>query len=120
MTIFSIFPSTSGPSQTPVQIEVGKHLDSAYFARMSDRNRRIEIGEVGHTMTERRCENCRYFTPAYTCIEKPTWGHCAWAGQSQAGKSGKKKVKGLFTWADDVCGHFELRKETCGATRPFS
>lgn len=53
--------------------------------------------------------------PAYTCIEKPTWGHCVWPGQNQGGK----KTKGLFTWADDTCGHFQFRKETCGATRPF-
>lgn len=66
-------------------------------------------------MNERQCESCRHFMPAYTCIEKPTWGHCGWPGQNQGGK----KTGGLFTWADDTCGHFQFRKETCGATRPF-
>lgn len=61
-------------------------------------------------MKERRCASCGYFMPAYTCIEKPTWGHCWRPGQIQL-RAGKK-AKGLFTWADDVCAHH------CGSRKP--
>ncbi len=65
--------------------------------------------KAGMAVNERRCESCGHFLPAYTCIEKPTWGHCAWPGHDQAGG---KKTKGLFTWADDTCSHF------CDARKP--
>ncbi|HNY77309.1 MAG: hypothetical protein RBS72_02385 [Sedimentisphaerales bacterium] len=60
-------------------------------------------------MIEQRCELCRYFSPARTCIEKPTWGHCTWAIPTDADSDG---MAGLFTWADDTCQHFVMRRES--------
>ena len=59
-------------------------------------------------MSELRCEWCQYFAPAYTCIEKPTWGHCMWSGFS--GRRAKQN-NGLFTWADDTCMNYLAKQE---------
>ncbi len=59
--------------------------------------------------TDQRCEICRYFLAARTCIEKPTWGHCTWATSLNADQH---RPKGLFTWADDMCSHFVMRRES--------
>ena len=57
-------------------------------------------------MDEPRCETCRYFDPAHSCVERPTWGHCR-----QNVRPGDKKSLGLFTWADDVCEYVKPRFE---------
>ena len=58
-------------------------------------------------MDQPRCEVCRYFASAYTCIEKPTWGHCMWSGHKNRSGQGT----GLFTWADDSCVNYRVRQE---------
>jgi hypothetical protein len=64
-------------------------------------------------MDDQKCERCRYFASAYTCMEKPTWGHCMWAGfRNRANKQGS----GLFTWADDSCTNYRA-KQTETVTR---
>jgi len=67
------------------------------------------------TMTERLCENCHFFSPAQTCIEKPTWGHCMWPVNHRSRENGRNPHP-LFTWADATCSHFAPRREA--ATRP--
>jgi hypothetical protein len=59
-------------------------------------------------MDKPQCEACRYFASAYTCIEKPTWGHCTWSGH---GDHGDLQGTGLFTWADDCCINYRARQE---------
>ncbi len=65
-------------------------------------------------MDEPRCETCRHFDPAHSCIERPTWGHCR-----QAVSAGDKDSLGLFTWADDICEFTESRYEP-NRLRPMS
>lgn len=60
-------------------------------------------------MVDQQCEGCRYFSPARTCIEKPTWGHCTWATGTDADQG---RMEGLFTWADDTCPHFVRRRQS--------
>jgi hypothetical protein len=71
----------------------------------------FRLGNVWRTdeepMNELRCEHCQYFAPAYTCIEKPTWGHCMWAGFKTRSS---KRTNGLFTWADDACGNYCVKQ----------
>jgi len=48
-------------------------------------------------------------SPARTCIEKPTWGHCTWATGTNPDQG---RMEGLFTWADDTCPHFVMRRQS--------
>jgi hypothetical protein len=59
-------------------------------------------------MDESRCATCRYFASAYTCMEKPTWGHCMWSGYRNRRDN---QGAGLFTWADDSCVNYRARQE---------
>lgn len=54
---------------------------------------------------KRLCETCEHFSPAHTCIEKPTWGHCL---RLVNGKAGRNVGKGspVFTWADSLCDDY--------------
>ncbi len=58
--------------------------------------------------SERRCKTCSHFSPALTCIERPTWGRCLrllknpCGGSAPAGKS-------LFVWADNTCDSYQPR-----------
>ncbi len=54
---------------------------------------------------KRLCETCEHFSPAQTCIEKPTWGHCMRLVKGRPGR-GAGKGAPVFTWADSVCGDF--------------
>jgi hypothetical protein len=58
-------------------------------------------------MSEPRCDLCHYFAPAYTCMDKPAWGHCMWPACS--GRFGKKG-RALFTWADDRCANYRAKQ----------
>lgn len=60
-------------------------------------------------MTEHLCEACEFFTPAHTCIEKPTWGHCMKLVKTKPGWNAGKP-RSLFTWADHHCDDFQARQ----------
>jgi hypothetical protein len=62
-------------------------------------------------MTERLCEACEHFSPAHTCIEKPTWGHCMKLVEAKPGWS-TGKLRPLFTWADNHCDGFQSRQSS--------
>jgi hypothetical protein len=66
-------------------------------------------------MTEPTCANCRFFSPAQTCIEKPTWGHCAKLA-ANASRDKSQKAEPLFTWANDMCHMFEARARSAPCT----
>jgi len=57
---------------------------------------------------KRVCETCEHFSPAHTCIEKPTWGYCM---RLAGGNTERKAERGSprFTWADAVCDDFRLK-----------
>ncbi len=59
-------------------------------------------------MDERLCEQCRHFSAAQTCIEKPTWGYCMWPISHNRRKEGIRPQP-LFTWADGTCNRFEAK-----------
>jgi len=65
----------------------------------------IENGQ--RVMNERICVRCRHFSPARTCMEKPTWGHCMWSVPE--GKDETER-QGRFAWAEAVCEHFASRR----------
>lgn len=57
--------------------------------------------------SERRCNTCNHFSPALTCIERPTWGHCLRLLKSPSG--GSPAGKSRFTWADSTCDNHQPR-----------
>jgi hypothetical protein len=66
-------------------------------------------------MTEPTCSNCQFFSPAQTCIEKPTWGHCSKL-TARNGRERTQQAQPLFTWADDMCPAFEARSQSARCT----
>jgi len=60
-------------------------------------------------MTERLCLACVYFSPAHTCIERPTWGHCLKRVTPTPG-AGAGTGQPRFTWADNHCDDFQMRQ----------
>lgn len=60
---------------------------------------------------KRLCETCEHFSPAHTCIEKPTWGHCM---RLVCGRLAGKAEKGspVFTWADSLCDDYRPNQPT--------
>ncbi|HSW02446.1 MAG TPA: hypothetical protein VLI39_19940 [Sedimentisphaerales bacterium] len=58
---------------------------------------------------KRLCETCEHFSPAYTCIEKPTWGHCM---RLVSGRVARPAEKGspVFTWADSLCDDYRPKQ----------
>jgi len=59
-------------------------------------------------VSDRLCETCEHFSPAYTCIEKPTWGYCLRLAKDPSGRE-LHHVRPLFTWADNECDQFRQR-----------
>ena len=59
-------------------------------------------------MTGQLCEACEHFSPAHTCIERPTWGHCMKLVKAKPGWS-TVELRPLFTWADNHCDDFQVR-----------
>jgi hypothetical protein len=55
---------------------------------------------------ERTCTQCRFFTPAQTWIEPPTWGQCTKRLIQVAGFD-VQNDRPTFTWADGTCDDFE-------------
>jgi hypothetical protein len=66
-------------------------------------------------MNDAKCERCEFFASAYTCMDKPAWGHCMWAGFRNRGNA---QSSGLFTWADDSCVNFRAKHEEPVSRRP--
>jgi hypothetical protein len=59
-------------------------------------------------MNERLCDTCEHFSPALTCMRKPSWGLCKKAANGPpAGNVPKTKLS--FTWADHRCDSFRPR-----------
>lgn len=55
---------------------------------------------------KRVCGACEHFSPAHTCIEKPTWGYCMRLAEEMSRRSGQKGSP-LFAWADGICDDFK-------------
>lgn len=64
---------------------------------------------------KRVCRTCEYFSPAHTCIERPTWGYCMRLTVEEHSCGGQKGTA-LFTWADGICRDFKARQSV--AARP--
>ena len=60
-------------------------------------------------MIQQLCEACAFFSPAHTCIEKPTWGHCMKLVKARPNGSAGD-LRPLFTWADNHCDDFQQRR----------
>ncbi len=65
---------------------------------------------VGKTvMSDQLCQACRHFSPAYTCVERPTWGYCI--KRARGPETGADPpVEPVFTWADNRCDDFQSRQ----------
>ena len=57
---------------------------------------------------ERQCETCEYFSPAHTCIEKPTWGHCMRLVRGRP-DGGSEKGSPVFAWANGSHSGYDPR-----------
>jgi hypothetical protein len=60
-------------------------------------------------MSQQLCDACVFFSPAHTCIEKPTWGHCLKLVKARP-DWGAQKLRPFFTWADNHCDDFQPRQ----------
>jgi hypothetical protein len=67
----------------------------------------VDFRQERYVADERLCNICNHFSPALTCIEKPTWGRCMRLAGGHCGDAAKGRS--LFTWADNVCDKFQPR-----------
>jgi hypothetical protein len=59
-------------------------------------------------INERLCNTCDFFSPALTCVERPTWGRCMRLAKGQSvGKAPAGRA--LFTWVDNNCENYQPR-----------
>jgi len=65
---------------------------------------------------DRVCGTCEHFSPAHTCIEKPTWGYCTRGIGGKGGHADREDAT-RFTWADAVCRDYRPR-EPASSRRP--
>lgn len=61
-------------------------------------------------MSDQLCGACRHFSPAYTCVERPTWGYCMKRVRSP-GTGTDRAAEAVFTWADNCCDDFQPRRQ---------
>jgi hypothetical protein len=59
-------------------------------------------------LNERLCHACEHFSPAFTCMEKPTWGYCERQAVGPPGGH-PTQTRSSFTWADSRCDNFQPR-----------
>lgn len=67
-------------------------------------------------ISDRLCQACEHFSPAYTCIEKPTWGYCMRLTKDRARRE-FSSVRPPFTWADNKCEQFQQRGQPSACRR---
>jgi len=56
--------------------------------------------------SEHLCVQCRFFAPASTCVEKPTWGYC---NRLKGHGPPETADRPRLAWADQLCDHYEPR-----------
>ncbi|OHB79074.1 MAG: hypothetical protein A2Z25_22725 [Planctomycetes bacterium RBG_16_55_9] len=60
-------------------------------------------------MGERKCKYCKHFKVGTVMPAKHVWGDCMKPDKFSYDVTGKKR-RGAFTWDDDSCDDFELRR----------